>query len=60
MNMKDKNDNNVLVGDTVNICGDKDHWTIMTDQDDFGDVTIKCNTSGDTLQRHPKSLVLCA
>jgi len=60
MKMKDKNGNNVLVGDVVNIAGAKDNWTIINDQDDFGDVIIKCNKSGATLHRHPKSLNVCA
>lgn len=60
MNMKDKNGNNILIGDVVKIAGDKGPWTIIADQDDFGDVTIKCNKSGATLHRHPQALMLCA
>jgi len=60
MIMKDWNDNNIIIGDIVKICGDKDKWTIISYQDNFGDVTIKCNTSGRTLHRRPKSLILCS
>jgi len=58
--MKGKNGSNILVGDIVKIAGDKVTWTVMTDQDEFGDVTIKCNKSGANLHRHPKSLIVCA
>lgn len=56
--MEDATGKELLIGDVVVVMGFGGRWTVMSGQDEFGDVEIKHNIASHTLHRNPQSLAV--
>lgn len=56
--MKDALGKEVVLGAVVIVNGSSGRWTVISGQDEFGDVEVKHNDASHRLRRHPQNLAV--